>query len=130
MSKKQLDTSGITSELSGASLFFQRPKSSVPDTNPPVSAAGSESTTPPSPSSNTIYETSENGSEQSNERTVERSSERRAARKVIRHTFDIYADQLTALQGIQLKSVQNGRKKPTLGDMVQKALDLYLQKRK
>lgn len=31
MSKKQLDTSGITNELQGSSLFFQKPKAEIPD---------------------------------------------------------------------------------------------------
>ena len=64
----------------------------------------------------------------SNERTVERTNVRKS-RRVIRHTFDIYQDQLVALKTLQLKAVQTDNKKVTLGDMVQEAIDLWLKQR-
>ncbi len=45
----------------------------------------------------------------------------------IRHPFNIYADQLEALQRIQLERMQAGKKKPTLAKMVTQALDQYLK---
>src|ERR1051326_9171961 len=66
----------------------------------------------------------------SDERTSERTDVQKSVRRVIRHAFDIYADQLYALQTLQLQAVQSGRKKPKLGSMVQRAIDLYLQQRK
>ncbi len=50
-------------------------------------------------------------------------------RRKIRHTFDIYDDQLQAMHTVQLEAVQAGKRKPTLGDMVQNALDDYFAKR-
>ena len=64
----------------------------------------------------------------SNERTVERTDVRKS-RRVIRHTFDIYQDQLVALKTLQFKAVQTDNKKVTLGDMVQEAIDLWLKQR-
>ena len=48
-------------------------------------------------------------------------------RQKIRHAFDIYQDQLFALQMKQLEAVQRGKRKPKLGKMVQDAIDLYLK---
>lgn len=67
-----------------------------------------------------------------NERTFERPNERTNVRKprlVIRHTFDIYLDQLVALKSLQFQAVQSGNKKVTLGDMVQEAIDLWLKQK-
>lgn len=102
MSKK-INIDAIQNELKGSSSFFQQ------------------------------------NEKQTNERTVERSDERtnvsneitnQTTRKRIRHTFDIYEDQLMALHETQLKAVQQGNSKPKLGDMVQEALDDYLKKNK
>jgi hypothetical protein len=60
-------------------------------------------------------------SERSNERTLERIK--------IRHTFDIFKDQLESLYSIQLEDMHNKKSKKKLGEMVQVALDLYIQKR-
>ena len=129
MSKKQLDIDGITNELQGASLFFQRPSVLHPIT--------SQATKPPASNlepvrlaqSPTVYEAAERTGEVKTEHLNERSVVRKPTRKVIRHTFDIYANQLSKLQRLQLEAIRNGRKKPTLGGLVQKALDLYLQKK-
>ena len=48
-------------------------------------------------------------------------------RQKIRHAFDIYQDQLFALQMRQLEAVQRGKRKPKLGKMVQDAIDLFLK---
>ena len=60
---------------------------------------------------------------------VQRSNERTVERTKIRHTFDIFKDQLDSLYSIQLESIREQRTKQTLGNMVQAALDLYIQKR-
>jgi hypothetical protein len=64
--------------------------------------------------------------ERSNERTNVRTSSK-TKRQKIRHAFDIYQDQLLALQIRQLEAVQRGKRKPKLGKMVQDAIDLYLK---
>ena len=63
------------------------------------------------------------------DRSSERTDEREEKRVKTRHAFDIFEDQLLSLHRLQLESVQAGKKKPKLGDMVQKALDDYLDGR-
>ncbi len=58
--------------------------------------------------------------------TNERAADRKLHRVKVRHAFDVFVDQLRDLQAIQFKAVQRGRRKPTLGKMVQQAIDLYL----
>jgi len=92
--------------------------------------------TPPSEPTNHEPRTTERKDHQRTDvRTIERKSERTNVRKKkkrirIRHAFDIYEDQLRTLQTIQLKVIQAGKKKPSLGKMVQKALDQYLEDKK
>lgn len=65
----------------------------------------------------------ETRTERSNERTVERTK--------VRHTFDIFQDQLTALRRIQLAREELSHKHYRLGDLVQEALDAFInQERK
>jgi hypothetical protein len=69
----------------------------------------------------------------SNERTFEPPNERlnertiKQKREKIRHTFDIYRDQLVSLQMIQLEKVQAGKRKPKLGKMVADGIDLFIK---
>ena len=49
-------------------------------------------------------------------------------RDKLRRSFDIFKDQQTALEKLQLAAVDAGHKKPKLGDMVQEAIDLYVEK--
>ena len=67
--------------------------------------------------------------ERPNERSNERLNERppKQKREKIRHTFDIYRDQLVALQMIQLEKFQAGKKKPKLGKMVAEGIDLFIK---
>ena len=49
-------------------------------------------------------------------------------RSKIRHSFDIFEDQKTSLNKIQMAIMDSGqKKKPVLGDMIQEAVDLYIQ---
>ena len=49
-------------------------------------------------------------------------------RSKIRHSFDIFEDQKTSLSKIQMAIMDSGqKKKPVLGDMIQEAVDLYIQ---
>jgi hypothetical protein len=67
--------------------------------------------------------------ERTDERYNERLNERppKQKREKIRHTFDIYRDQLVALQTIQLEKFQAGKKKPKLGKMVAEGIDLFIK---
>lgn len=70
--------------------------------------------------------------DRSNERTSERSNEhpnvRTNERTKIRHSFDIYQDQLLALAEIQAAIFKKTGRKPKVGDLVQEALDGYIQR--
>ena len=47
----------------------------------------------------------------------------------VRHSFDIYQDQLTTLQGIQLTDFKALNKKIPFGNYIQEALDDFTKKR-
>jgi len=70
---------------------------------------------------------------QTNEQTNEEQAEALALapsqgeRRAVRHSFDIYADQLQALGHIQLARWNANGKKPKMGTLVQEALDAYIQ---
>ncbi len=58
----------------------------------------------------------------SNERTVERTKERTR----VRHSFDVWQDQLLALAEIQARLFSQTGRKPKVGELVQEALDAYI----
>jgi len=64
--------------------------------------------------------------EEKNERNNERTNEH-VERRVIRHSFDIYHDQLMQLGEIQMRFYRETGKKPKLGRLVQEALDHYIR---
>jgi hypothetical protein len=61
-----------------------------------------------------------------NGRTNERSNERTVERQRVRHSFDIWQDQLLGLTEIQAERFSRNGRKPKLGDLVQEALDAYI----
>ena len=143
--KKKLDIENITNELAGASLFFRKPVTPPPSSEPEKEI--SEKTANPladspffeKPATPLPQAQKEENQDQkrSNERTFERPNERsnerstkrlvKRKREKIRHTFDIYRDQLVALQTIQLEKFQAGKKKPKLGKMVAEGIDLFIK---
>jgi hypothetical protein len=135
--KKKLNIERITNELEGASLFFK--KSATPPSLPePEKSITEEKPNPLTDSpffekqfSTVTQVQSEEKQDQkrSNERTFERPNERtfKPKREKIRHTFDVYRDQLVSLQSIQLERFRAGKKKPKLGKMVSEGIDLYLK---
>jgi len=64
----------------------------------------------------------------SNGRTNERMNERANERQRVRHSFDIWQDQLLGLTEIQAERFSRNGRKPKLGDLVQEALDAYITK--
>ncbi len=64
--------------------------------------------------------------EEPNERINERTNVYKE-RRVIRHSFDIYHDQLMQLGEIQMRLYREAGKKPKLGQLVQDALDRYIE---
>jgi hypothetical protein len=143
--KKKLDIGNITNELSGASLFFSKPVTPppVPEPEKPVTGKKENSlaespfferpSTPPPQAQKEENQDQERSFDRTFERPNERSNERSNARPVkvkrekIRHTFDIYRDQLVTLQMIQLDKFQAGKKKPKLGKMVAEGIDLFIK---
>ena len=65
-------------------------------------------------------------SEHPNERSSEQMNERTEERRRVRHSFDVFADQLVALGDLQQAQVKRTGRKPTIGELAQEALDLYL----
>ena len=68
--------------------------------------------------------------EQTKQRTNVRTNERYYDRNKIRHTFDIYEDQLLSLRSISLERTNEDHRheKVLLGDLVQEALDMFITK--
>jgi len=64
--------------------------------------------------------------EQTNGNTDEPISGHAIERATVRHSFDIYRDQLMALGEIQMDLFKRTGKKPKLGPLVQDALDQYI----
>lgn len=68
-----------------------------------------------------------------NDRTEHRTFDRMVhqppgQRKKVRHSFDVYADQLLALADIQATVFRALGQKPKIGDLVQDALDAYIER--
>lgn len=115
----------------------EQPPPSPPLTETPYQMAGEaarqtdgqpDEPTPFSPLDRTlpqIEETKERINGRSNERTDEPYN---VKRQKIRHTFDIYADQLLSLKEIQLNRARGLEKVYRLGDLVQEALDTFITK--
>jgi hypothetical protein len=74
--------------------------------------------------------TNERPNVQMNERSNVQSDESDLTRVVIRHTFDIFQDQLIDLKRLQIEAMQQRRRKRKLGQMMQQALDKYIKEMK
>lgn len=68
--------------------------------------------------------------EPTNERTLKRTNVRSLLdeRRKIRHTFDIFSDQLTSLREVSLNREKIFGKRVLLGDLIQEALDMFITK--
>jgi hypothetical protein len=67
-------------------------------------------------------------SPRTNGATNERTNERTLERSRVRHSFDIWQDQLLGLSEIQADRFSRTGRKPKLGALVQEALDAYITK--
>jgi hypothetical protein len=127
MTKKRPNTEAITNELQGASLFFTSSGTPPPPDEPKAESPGSsiqpQNNPPPL---GTIYQESEAHYDRSTGARTGAPPVRPKKRKIQRHTFDVFEDQVIALQTLQLTTAMQGRKKPRIGDMVRKGIDLYL----
>lgn len=104
--KKVLDTEFIKNELEGASLFFSPPSGK---------------------SKKRLSESKKETTQRTNERSNVPTFERTKQRSKIRHTFDIYEDQLYSLKEIQLRKERESGEKVLLGGLVQRALDKLIE---
>src|SRR5947209_1554135 len=75
------------------------------------------------PDDSSTVEASVNSSLQA---THERTNERTNERPKVRHSFDVYKDQLLHLTDIQADVFRRTGRKPKVGDLVQEALDTYI----
>ena len=107
MSKK-LDTSGVVNELRGNSAFFpaRHAEAVAPAIEPVALATATPAQTTPT----------------ANERPNEPSVQRRK----VRHTFDIFGDQLLSLKEIAIERQRISGNRVLLGDLVQEALDRFI----
>ena len=60
------------------------------------------------------------------DRPFERTNGMANERPKVRHSFDVFKDQITALSEIQARLFSSTGKKPKLGELVQQALDAYI----
>lgn len=156
MSKKQLQVSGIVNELSGASGFFTSgspaapapiaavpsppvpdpPRVSIPEPLPGKSQIShpQDVTTPPNERSNerTVEPSPYTPVKRSDIRTVERTEDRPSrrypVREKIRHSFDVYADQLISLRELAIEQEKLFGERVLIGDLVQQAIDMLITK--
>lgn len=104
----------------GAALFFGETASTqiddgqVTPPSPGIAPSDQTATVPVAPRSNT-------------DRTVVRPIDRPNERMKVRHSFDVYEDQLLQLTQLQMHLYKARGKKPALGDLVQEALDAFLR---
>jgi hypothetical protein len=146
MSKKTLNVAGIKNELEGASLYFTKPTTPPPPVIEPSvlpePVQATDAATPPEIKVRTkrsrvvkIKTTEANQlndliNEPTFERTKQRTNVLTKDRTKIRHTFDIFADQLLVLREISLNKEKLFGERVLLGDLVQQALDMFIAKEK
>ena len=105
----------VISELSQSAFFRPTPPA-------PIEAEedGPEPSSPTPEADTSISRT--------NQRSNVRTNERPKARRKIRHTFDIFADQLMSLREIALERESETGDRVLLGDLAQEALDMLITK--
>ena len=117
--KKTLNESSITSELRGQSAFFPRQA-------PPPSTTQDQPQAEPARSDRQQEHSRHAENVRRNSGTLERSNEQTPQRRKIRHTFDIFHDQLLALRELALQRDMQSGTRTLLGDLVQEALDAFI----
>lgn len=107
--KKQLNATGMVSELRGGSAFFKDrvPQRPIPDAQTSKTVRSYRRTTV-----------------RTDGQTVSQPTQRRTKR----HPFEIYADQLKRLQSIKAKAMMGGETL-SMSEMVREAIDQYLAKK-
>jgi hypothetical protein len=121
--KKRLDAEAITNELKGNSVYFQRPL--TPLSRKDASLVSTSNT-------RTSERTNERTDERVNTRTLERANERTSeragnTRKIVRYSFQFYADQITELKRLRAQKELNGET-GDLSQLAREAIDAYLKR--
>ena len=111
---KKLNTKAIFNELSGQSSYFK---------DEPAKNYPKKQQEKPSSKRLKTKGTSQPTNEQNNETTNERTNVERVK---IRHTFDIFKDQLMSFKKIQLERETTFGKRVRIGDLAQQALDMFI----
>jgi hypothetical protein len=145
MNKKPHNLTGIENELRGASLFFAKGGAKEVTEGSQVAQDEAQAATQVSqvllPLKGQFSEKShreaislptanEPSNKAPNETPVERRVEASLQRTKVRHTFDIFKDQLAALRKIQFERAERFDKRYLLGDLVQEALDMFITKQR
>lgn len=114
MNKKKLNTEQTLSELADSPFFreaHERQEKSGKAVSSKKRSASRETKKEPSKKRSTVA-------------TVEKTNERTK----VRHTFDIFSDQLMSLKKIQLEREEMFGKRYRIGDLAQEALDMLISK--
>lgn len=113
--KKRLNSSQVVNELTGQSAFFKQPATNevVFESEPPSEPTAS---TPPVRAVRDVREV----------RAVRDERDLPEKRVMKRHPFEIYRDQLEALQEMKLRKMMEGQLK-SMSEMVRDALDEYIR---
>ena len=110
----------VMSELAQSAFFRPNPPQAEPDSQAELAPLSEDAPAP----ARFSQEDSKPNSRTTNVRTNERTRERRK----IRHTFDIFADQLRALRELALDRESATGDRVLLGELVQEALDMLIEK--
>jgi hypothetical protein len=105
MGRKKLNIAGVKNELEASAFFSPMPAKTAQAAPAPAT---------------------ERTAEANNETTKHRLNERTVERTKVRHTFDVFSDQVTALKRIQLEREETSEKRYRMGDLVQEALDSFI----
>lgn len=117
----------------GAGIF--RPKETVDqelahleggDDDGTVAAGAAPSTTEPEEATSDAPPRRQAKRGRTNVATNERTNERSNERLRVRHSFDVWQDQLLRLSEIQAERFSRTGRKPKMGELVQEALDAFL----
>lgn len=133
--KKTLDTNAIANDLKGASLFFKRPTPPVPGVLParhePVDPS------PPARPQEAVaapHDAPEEGlasrpSRPSRTEGTPRTTGRPVRRFMVRHSFEIYQDQIESLRRLALEERMAGGT-GSMSQLVRSALDWIITKKR
>lgn len=116
MSKKQLNTENVLSELTGQSAFFRKDTASPPQSN----EVKSNTRTPERPTERPV----ERPTERTPERVIETPT--RQHRIIRRYSFEAYDDQVRHLKKISLEAEIAGETR-SISEMIREAVDTFLK---